>query len=67
MCKYLKTQSYSVDFIETTQLGSLLSFILNNLDPMNERYLQCIASIEELIEYIKKCIVEFFTLKHLIF
>ncbi len=57
MCKYLKTQSYSVDFIETTQLGSLLSFILNNLDPMNERYLQCIASIEELIEYIKKCIV----------
>ena len=57
MCKYLKTQSYSVDFIETTQLGSLLSFILNNLDSMNERYLQCIASIEELIEYIKKCIV----------
>ena len=54
MCKYLKTQSYSVDFIETTQLGSLLSFILNNLDSMNERYLQCIASIEELIEYIKK-------------
>lgn len=57
MCKFLKTQPYSVDFIETTHLGSLLYFILNNLDPTNEGYLQCISSIEELIEYIKKCIV----------
>lgn len=57
MCKYLKTQTYSIDFVENSHLGSLLSFILNNIDGTKEEYKQCISSIEDLINYIKKCLL----------
>ena len=56
---FLKTRFFSMDFIKTTHLGIIFSYILDNLDVADKDSCSLIKEIEELIDLMKKQCLEY--------
>lgn len=56
---FLKTRTFSMDFIKNTNLGVIFSYILDNLDNSDKDSYSLIKEIEELIALMKKHCLEY--------